>query len=116
MSAIQNRTSTWSVFGVQLMIAFLGLMGLIAVGTVAYHYLEQWSWLTSFYFSVCTLTTVGYGDYYPTTDLSRLFTAVYVLVGVAIAFSSLSMIGGAYMQRRVDAVLTSRVASHKADQ
>ena len=88
------------------MIAFIALAGLIAVGTVAYHYLEHWSWLTSFYFSVCTLTTVGYGDFYPTTDLSRLFTAIYVLVGVAIAFTSLTLIGAAYI-RRSQKVLTS---------
>ena len=88
------------------MIAFVALMGLLAIGTFAYHYLEHWSWLTSFYFSVCTLTTVGYGDFYPTTDVSRLFTAVYVLVGVAIAFTSLSLIGRAYI-RRGQRVLTS---------
>ncbi len=106
MSSNRLRFSTWSVLRVQLLIAFMALMALIAVGTVAYHYLEHWSWVTSFYFSVCTLTTVGYGDFYPTTDLSRLFTAIYVLVGVGIAFTSLTLIGAAYMRRTEKALLS----------
>ena len=38
--------------------------------------------LDSFYFSVVTLATVGYGDFTPQTDAGKLFTAVYVLVGI----------------------------------
>ena len=69
------------------------------MGTVVYHALEHWSWTVSFYFSVCTLTTVGYGDYVPTTDASRLFTAIYVLVGVSILFGALGLIGASYLKR-----------------
>jgi hypothetical protein len=36
------------------------------------------------YFSVVTLTTVGYGDFAPQTDLGKLFTAVYVRLGIGI--------------------------------
>jgi hypothetical protein len=106
MSSTGNLSSALSALRLQLMTAFSALAGLIVVGTVAYHFLEHWSWLTSFYFSVCTLTTVGYGDFYPTTDLSRMFTAVYVLVGVGIAFTSLGLIGAAYL-RRSQVILTT---------
>jgi len=99
MASVGNISSALSALRVELVVAFSALLGLIALGTVVYHFLEHWSWLTSFYFSVCTLTTVGYGDFYPTTDLSRLFTAIYVLVGVGIAFTSLGMIGAAYIRR-----------------
>ena len=49
-------------------------------------------WIQSFYFSVVTLTTVGYGDLHPTTEVSRLFTALFVLLGVAIVLVSLGII------------------------
>lgn len=55
--------------------------------------------LNSFYFAACTLTTVGYGDLTPTTDISRLFTAVYVLAGVSIAFATFGLMGASYIQR-----------------
>ncbi len=58
--------------------------GIIAVGTIFYHYVEHFKWLDSFYFSVITLATVGYGDLVPHTDIGKLFTTGYVLVGIGI--------------------------------
>lgn len=116
MTSHERRRSTWSILRVQLLIAFLALLALLAVGTVAYHLMEGWSWLTSFYFSVCTLTTVGYGDYYPTTDLSRFFTAIYVLVGAGIAFTSLTLIGAAYVRRSQRALMNRGLNGEPDDQ
>ena len=56
----------------------------IALGTVTYHFIEGWSWLDSLYFSVITLTTIGYGDFSPQTDLGKMFTSVYIVIGVAL--------------------------------
>ena len=39
-----------------------GTLLTIGVGSVFYHFIENWSWIDSIYFSVITLTTVGYGD------------------------------------------------------
>ena len=33
---------------------------IIGLGTVFYHYIEGWSWIDAAYFSVITLTTIGY--------------------------------------------------------
>jgi len=59
----------------------------IALGTVFYHYAEGWSWVDSYYFSIITLTTVGYGDLSPTTPLSKIFTSFYIISGLGIIFS-----------------------------
>lgn len=50
----------------------------IGFGTVIYHFVEGWSWLDSLYFSVITLTTIGYGDFSPQTDLGKIFTLLYI--------------------------------------
>ncbi len=55
---------------------------MITVGAVIYHWLEGWSWIDSFYFVVVTLTTIGYGDFAPTTPLTKLITIFYGLNGV----------------------------------
>ncbi|XP_057955748.1 two-pore potassium channel 3-like isoform X2 [Malania oleifera] len=52
----------------------------IAVGTIAVHYLEQLSWVDSFYLSVTSVTTVGYGDYAFTTVRGRCFAIIWLLV------------------------------------
>ncbi|MBU2638583.1 MAG: potassium channel family protein [Nanoarchaeota archaeon] len=78
---------------------------LIGIGTVVYHEMERWNYIESFYFSVISLTTIGYGDLYPTTDASRLFTAFYVLAGVATVFAALGIIGSEYITNREKQVI-----------
>ena len=43
--------------------------------------------MDALYFSVVTISTVGYGDISPSTDGSRVFTAVYILFGMTIVLS-----------------------------
>ena len=57
---------------------------LIALGTLVFGALEDWSWVDSLYFSVIAVTTVGFGDLSPTTDASKLITVIYVLLGISI--------------------------------
>jgi voltage-gated potassium channel Kch len=58
--------------------------GLIVFGATFYHIVEKLSWLDAFYFTVITLATVGYGDIVPHTNLGKLFTIFYVIVGIAV--------------------------------
>lgn len=64
----------------------LGLLTVIAIasGTGFYALVEGLGLVDALYFSVVTLTTVGYGDVAPETDAGKLFTIVYVLVGIGI--------------------------------
>jgi voltage-gated potassium channel len=57
---------------------------LLALGTVFYHEVEEFTWVDSAYFCVATLATVGYGDLAPKTDTGKIFTMVYILFGVGI--------------------------------
>lgn len=72
----------------------------ILIGMFAMHTLEDWTWIQCFYYSVITLTTVGYGDFVPSGDLSRLFVAFYILIGVTITLGALGYIGSQYLERR----------------
>jgi hypothetical protein len=57
---------------------------LLLSGTVFYSIVEGWSPLDAFYFSVTTLTTVGFGDLAPQTALGKLCTVLYLFVGLGI--------------------------------
>ena len=52
--------------------------------TLFYHSVEGWSWIDALYFSVTTISTVGLGDLSPRTDLGKLFTIIYIFVGVGV--------------------------------
>ncbi len=56
----------------------------LGFGTVFFHIVEKWSWLDAYYYSVITLTTVGYGDFSPETRLGRFVATIYIFVGVGI--------------------------------
>jgi hypothetical protein len=59
-------------------------LGVLLLGTVVYHILEDWSWVDSLYFSTVAVTTVGFGDLTPTSDASKLFTVLYNFSGITI--------------------------------
>jgi lysylphosphatidylglycerol synthetase-like protein (DUF2156 family) len=92
----------------QAVSAISALVLLISIGTTVYHYFENWTWIQSFYFTVCTITTVGYGDFYPTTDVTRLFTAIFVLSGVSIALTAFSILGSNYINRRAKQIVEQK--------
>src|SRR3989338_10615472 len=71
---------------------------LISLGTVFYHNMEGWSIVDSLYFTAATLTTVGYGDFTPKSDISKLFTVGFILSGVGVIFASLTFIGSHYIE------------------
>jgi voltage-gated potassium channel len=78
----------------------LGLLTLIALvsGTGFYSLVEGLRFVDALYFSVVTLTTVGYGDFAPETDVGKLFTAVYVLVGIGILLAFVTTLAGKMSQ------------------
>ena len=67
-------------FRALLIVAFMLLLS----GTVFYSRIEGWSALDALYFSTITLTTVGYGDFAPQTSFGKVFTIIYILVGIGI--------------------------------
>jgi hypothetical protein len=83
---------------------FRGLVFLVgvtlAIGTVFYSLAEGWSLLDAFYCGVITLTTVGSSDFTPASVFSKIFTAFYIFVGVAIILTFIDTMGDISLRRR----------------
>lgn len=73
----------------------------LAVGTVVMMHLEQLSFIDAMYFSVVSLTTVGFGDITPKTDPGKVFTVVYLIVGIGIVAGLINTLLQSAVARRV---------------
>lgn len=73
---------------------------LLLIGTIFYHQVEGWSWLDSLYFCVITLATVGYGDFSPQTAAGKIFTMIYILLGIGALVAVLTRLADALAAAR----------------
>lgn len=93
---------------------FAAVLLLLSAGALFYTLVERWTVIDALYFCVVTLTTVGYGDLAPETDLGKLFTIVYVLAGVGLILLFVNTILSRAIRIRADeleAKSSSRTAS-----
>ena len=51
----------------------------------------------AFYWAACTLTTVGYGDLYPISDVGRVISIISSMVGIAIIALPLGIVTAGYL-------------------
>jgi len=84
-----------------LISAVVILMILIVIGVWFFNYEEGWGWVNSFYFTVMTVTTVGYGDLVPTHDVSKIVTSIYSMVSIPLVIIALGVIARNYFEKRI---------------
>jgi voltage-gated potassium channel Kch len=75
---------------------------LVLTGTLFYWRFEDWTFVEALYFSVVTLTTVGFGDFSPTTAGTQIFTIVYILTGLGVLVALLSSVAQQYLKLKAE--------------
>ncbi|MBL4850365.1 MAG: NAD-binding protein [Planctomycetes bacterium] len=77
------------------------VMVVLAYGAIGFHYTEGEDWETSIWWSLVTMTTVGYGDYFPKTFAGRWLVGVPVMViGIGVLGYALGTLATAVIERR----------------
>ncbi|MGG0655097.1 potassium channel family protein [Rummeliibacillus pycnus] len=72
----------WKDKEFQVLFVLTGLT--LSIGTTFYSTIEGMRVIDALYFSVVTLTTVGYGDFSPQTDFGKIFTIFYIFIGIGL--------------------------------
>ena len=68
------------------------LIAALLIGTVGFVLIEGWSFFDSFYMTLITLTTVGYGEIHPLSTRGRVFASLLMLIGVTSVFVSIGIL------------------------
>jgi len=75
---------------------------LVLTGTIFYWRFEDWTIIQALYFSVVTLTTVGFGDFTPTSAGTQIFTIIYILTGLGVLVALLSSVAQQYIRQKTE--------------
>src|SRR5262249_51703030 len=66
----------------------------LLIGTVGFMWVEGWTLFDSFYMSLMTLTTVGYGEVHPLSFKEGFSASFLLFFGLRTAFVSFALFGG----------------------
>ena len=85
--------------GRKLSRAFFILLLFFVFGVSFYTVQEELAVHDAFYFIILTITTVGYGDVFPKTELGKILTCFYVFAGLALLAEALNIVQDYFIER-----------------
>lgn len=100
--AVVRRQSKilWTVFSLAVFYIFITALIMfnaeVDINPQTGHYLFD-NFFDAFYWAACTLTTVGYGDLYPISDIGRVISIISSMVGIAIIALPSGIITAGYL-------------------
>ncbi|MFC1967285.1 potassium channel family protein [Chloroflexota bacterium] len=77
-------------------------LAVLLVGTFGFMILENLSFTDALYFTIVTISTVGYGDIHPTGTAGKLFNIVLIILGIGTFFTLVTGATQAIIQRGHD--------------
>lgn len=99
----------------RILTLFLTLGLVVLGGTMFFHIVEGWSYLDSYFFTVVTLSTVGYGEMVPVTDVGRIGTTIFIFVGLGVFAVTIQQFGAFTLRKREEHTewLIARLGHHQ---
>jgi len=84
-------------------------IAILAVGTLGFMVLEGLSFIDALYFTIVTISTVGYGDISPTNIASKIFSIVLIIIGISTFLTIITNITQILIHRGQNRLRTRRL-------
>jgi voltage-gated potassium channel len=79
-------------------------VALLLIGITGFVFIEKFSLIDAIYFSIVTMSTVGYGDIHPQTDIGKLLALMLIIGGVGTFLGVIANITDFFVNRREEAL------------
>jgi len=76
----------------KLSISLLLLIIIITLGTCGYYFLESMPLFDAFYMTIISISTVGFAEIHPLTDLGRSITLVIIFLGISVGTYTIGIV------------------------
>lgn len=92
----------------RLRYTFFALAAVLVLGSVGFHLIEGWSLFDGLYMTVITLSTVGYGEIHPLSQMGRVLAMLLILFGVGILTTFIGVLTQNIFERQFFWILERR--------
>jgi voltage-gated potassium channel len=92
--------------------ALIALAALTGSGALGYMWIEDVSFADALYFTVISLTTVGYGETIPLSEAGRVFTMALLVCGVGLVFYTVVALATFLLEGELRGLLGRRSMEH----
>ncbi len=89
---------------------------IILIGTIGFSSLEKVDFITSLYWTIVTVATIGYGDVIPHTLGGRIFSIIIIISGVSVTLYTFTILMTFSMEGKLKTILGMSKMQNKINQ
>ena len=86
---------------------------LIIASSIAFSWLEQRDLSYGLWWAITTVTTVGYGDTYPETNMGRIFAALVMIIGIGFVSLLTANIASYFVEKDLEIEKSNKIDSNQ---
>ena len=95
--------------GAIIAVFVMGVVGTYLISQYGGFNIKNMSIVDAAYFTIVTMSTVGYGDITPVSPIAKVFVILLIVIGLSIFLSLITLISGEFMSERLEK-LSNRIS------